>query len=865
MIQVRIWKRHILKTHYSKISQEYTGHNDSRIAVNTSHSTYEEADIDSNAHTATDENIIFNHQGYATTNSTDPVPVYTNDLSHGNIQMLSKIEERLRLNILRLLINLKNNNATETCIEICSRDLINVLNEYKDLDKPEVYESLDCRSRSRIMTDLSTGSFCEQHNLFKIPDSLKIILFYDDLGINNPLGSRAKSVGMFYWTLANLPSDFDIFQQTGIDIIHVLLEGICQRELKLLFKHIHPQKFSNLLSLASMIRNFQYGSKESSASNTFNLSSEDNEVKFRASASEMLVLFKYIPNIFYQARLIELLSTSLCWLSFLLLREILSISFASEIGMMTIEKLEKLVTHYLLTFDNAYSYAQRIPKHHLIKYRNFRNIAYTLADRHQHYIACLMYTCYNANTSSFLYSGHQIKKIKELYSTAAKQHHLLDTYKNLYETNQVTLFGITYTIGNAVLINDCVFSSDPVFGKILTIIVQDEIMLFRLQLMQVIMFKQQLCLYELRLLDSSVTKNIYELKHKYLMQQCLFECTPMFFQMSFLFTGLVQFGDETEMVDIYVGSSLADVHAQLEAPFDLDPNQCIIQVDLSKVQNTPTSSHRSQALSDVESVSPICLNPTNLPSNHFDSSQDSLSVSYKDHLDQMSSDNENHSSQVESFNSVEPSVKCQRDSKGKRDLDNLRELPPLPLSHMLPSFPIQIKSAIASGNDLLIRKLFRRIRDLRSQIKRNSYKRPRFLDWDSNRYTENVSQTDSPVIDPTAITDSSQLKEFITKLNDAFDNNQMTKGTTTQIIVESFRLRRCYLQLGQSMQQILNEMLFSQHIAFIKLEFELITKVSLLVATQRIRKFLDNIVSYEMYGQLPDDHVCTTSIKPGTI
>ncbi|CAF1152703.1 unnamed protein product [Rotaria sordida] len=236
MTQVRSWKRHILKIHYSKISQEYTGHNDSTVAANTCHSIYEEADIDSNGHTATDENIIFNHQDYATTNSSDPVPAYTNDLSHGNIQMLSKSEERLRLNILRLLINLKNNNATETCIGICSRDLINLLNEYKDLDyvfnkkkqkqilrihqaqyipfkeslinllkKSEVYESLDCRSRSKIMTDLSTGSFCEQHNLFKIPDSLKIILFYDDLGINNPLGSRAKSVGMFYWTLANLP------------------------------------------------------------------------------------------------------------------------------------------------------------------------------------------------------------------------------------------------------------------------------------------------------------------------------------------------------------------------------------------------------------------------------------------------------------------------------------------------------------------------------------------------------------------------------------------------------------------------------------------------------------------------------------
>ena len=55
------------------------------------------------------------------------------------------------------------------------------------------------------MTDLSTGSFCKQHPLFSAPDTLKIILFYDDVGINNPLGSRVTSVGMFYWTLANLP------------------------------------------------------------------------------------------------------------------------------------------------------------------------------------------------------------------------------------------------------------------------------------------------------------------------------------------------------------------------------------------------------------------------------------------------------------------------------------------------------------------------------------------------------------------------------------------------------------------------------------------------------------------------------------
>ncbi|CAF4570454.1 unnamed protein product, partial [Rotaria magnacalcarata] len=54
---------------------------------------------------------------------------------------------------------------------------------------------------------------------------------------------------------------------------------ICQRELKLLLKHIQQQKFANLSSLTAVIRNFQYGFNEPSPSDKFNLSSEDNEVR----------------------------------------------------------------------------------------------------------------------------------------------------------------------------------------------------------------------------------------------------------------------------------------------------------------------------------------------------------------------------------------------------------------------------------------------------------------------------------------------------------------------------------------------------------------------------------------------------------
>lgn len=99
----------------------------------------------------------------------------------------------------------------------------------------------------------------------------------------------------------------------------------------------------------------------------------------------------------------------------------------------------------------------------------------------------------------------------------------------------------------------------------------------------------------------------------------------------------------------------------------------------------------------------------------------------------------------------------------------------------------------------------------------------------------------------------------------------MKAGSTTQLIVESFRLRRKYLQQGQSVHDILNEMPFTQDIIFvriivrnnhynhffsqIKLEFELVTKVSFTTATQRIRDFFNSIISSEMCGKVPHENV----------
>jgi hypothetical protein len=58
-----------------------------------------------------------------------------------------------------------------------------------------------------MLRDYPDGSYVKAHPIFgNDPKSLKIILYYDDVEIANPLGSKVKThkLAMFYWTLANI-------------------------------------------------------------------------------------------------------------------------------------------------------------------------------------------------------------------------------------------------------------------------------------------------------------------------------------------------------------------------------------------------------------------------------------------------------------------------------------------------------------------------------------------------------------------------------------------------------------------------------------------------------------------------------------
>jgi hypothetical protein len=72
--------------------------------------------------------------------------------------------------------------------------------------------------------------------------------------------------------------------------------------------------------------------------------------------------------------------------------------------------------------------------------------------------------------------------------------------------------------------------------------------------------------------------------------------------MSFLLTALVQLGEEAEIVNVLVGTDLADVHVQLATPFHLDASLCAIQIFESKVFNAYVNLSKLFLLDNLDSA-----------------------------------------------------------------------------------------------------------------------------------------------------------------------------------------------------------------------------------------------------------------------
>lgn len=205
---------------------------------------------------------------------------------------------------------------------------------------------------------------------------------------------------------------FHVTENTCVDIMHDVLEGVAPLEVKLLLRHfIYEEKLFTLEQLNQRIAGFDYGymNEKNKPSAIINLRSSENAV--RQTASQMWCLLQVLP--FLVGDFIN--REDQFWHLFILLREICSIIFAPVVSVGLAVFLKQLIIDHHTLYKKLFC-QNLIPKHHfMIHYPrmlclfgpishlwcmrfeskhnpmkrqahvvcNFKNIAKTLAYKHQ--------------------------------------------------------------------------------------------------------------------------------------------------------------------------------------------------------------------------------------------------------------------------------------------------------------------------------------------------------------------------------------------------------------------------------------------------------------------------------------------------
>lgn len=304
--------------------------------------------------------------------------------------------------------------------------------------------------------------------------------------------------------------DFDVTSQLIQDPMHVLLEGICGHLLALFLNRvIYQEEYLTLEELNGALQNYPY--LYADKSNRPDLLQRkhivvDNYV--RQKASSMLVLFFTLPHILGK-RLPEGLPH---YRHFIYLVQIVQITFAPICDADSAGELELLIELFGRQWTELYPGSQTRPKAHYLchfveqmkemgslhsmsamryeakhfffkdfRWKNYTNLPYSLAEKHQLYLA---HKCLDVNggvNNNFLYAGDEVAEgdtvtVTEnsltLHDYLERKHGYSERY-SCYETDSVSILGNEYRLGAVVLIDWDEFMT-PQFGVIEQIVVHNE-------------------------------------------------------------------------------------------------------------------------------------------------------------------------------------------------------------------------------------------------------------------------------------------------------------------------------------------------------------------------------------------------------
>ncbi len=298
---------------------------------------------------------------------------------------------------------------------------------------------------------------------------------------------------------------FHVTENTCVDIMHDILEGVAPLEVRLLLRHfIYEEQLFTLELLNHRISGFNYGyeNEKNKPSVILNLRTSGNAVK--QTASQMWCLLQVLP--FLVGDLVD--KKSQHWHLFILLREICSIVFAPVVTHGLAVFLKELIVEHHTLFKKLYD-RNMIPKHHFMTHYprmmvlfgplsqlwcmryeakhnplkrhahvvgNFKNISKTLSYKHQ------VQQMYNFKlgdpfsvkmsvTNAYPVTISSLKQSDAVLDNLRSTSDDLTLNSTAYVTHTVSVHGHTYRTGSVLPLKiDC--KGEPVFGEIIHIIPQ---------------------------------------------------------------------------------------------------------------------------------------------------------------------------------------------------------------------------------------------------------------------------------------------------------------------------------------------------------------------------------------------------------
>ena len=331
---------------------------------------------------------------------------------------------------------------------------------------------------------------------------------------------------------------FNLITQVPQDIMHVILEGVAQYDIRLIICHyIIDEKVFTLDEFNQALGSFNFGYTERRCKperiHCSVISGSDGE-KLKLNSENTRILCKVFPFILDY---LHVNKNTEIYLFLMDMLSIIQISFSPVISEETVQYYKDLIANYLKSYAQLFPNCTLKPKHHFLVHLpnliltsgpplrsncirfealhqfftkavrniNFKNLCKSLATRYQK-DACSNYFD-SIDESHSLFSSVRVegpsKLLEEKEVNTLCQKYLLPPTTFIYSLNWVILYGTKYVTKQAYIAVDADSETEfPVFGLLLRILLLNEDVYFVYKPYVTVQFSSVFASFEVKDIDA---------------------------------------------------------------------------------------------------------------------------------------------------------------------------------------------------------------------------------------------------------------------------------------------------------------------------------------------------------------------------